>query len=251
MRIPARTALEHGHVHGHVLDVLAATGLPFDVALHKDAVVVEPRTMDADLDVQFQKAWQPVAMARTRPQGPSLTCESDSHDLCTMLWCECDCHPVRSARVMVDDLFVWPGKPKERAAARVFGNGKSSCHMTVDGPLVALHALAERIGMKRAWFQDHPLMRHYDLTPARRVVALREGAVFVPAMEQARERRRKRGAALDEEIGTAEGEHLRSLAVLCKVPVLWPHEEDEVLRAKIRAKREEILRSKVKAASVP
>jgi hypothetical protein len=41
----------------------------------------------------------------------------------------------------------------------------------------------------------------------------------------------------DEEIASATGEHLRSVAVLCGVSVPWPHEPDDVLRARIRSKR--------------
>lgn len=51
-----------------------------------------------------------------------------------------------------------------------------------------LHAFAARIGMKRAWFQPHPRHPHYDLTESRRKMAIEKGAVFVPAMEQARRR---------------------------------------------------------------
>jgi hypothetical protein len=90
--------------------------------------------------------------------------------------------------VMVDDLIAWPLKVKGQAG-RIFGNGKLSCHLTCDGDLQELHELARRIGMKRAWFQDHPTCPHYDLTPKRREAALAAGAVFVPGREQARRRR--------------------------------------------------------------
>jgi hypothetical protein len=56
-----------------------------------------------------------------------------------------------------------------------------------------LHAFALRIGLKRSWFQAHPLHPHYDMTPARREIALLTGAVFVPAKEQARARLATRG----------------------------------------------------------
>jgi hypothetical protein len=82
--------------------------------------------------------------------------------------------------VMVDELFVWPGR-KPRCFAR------GSCHLTTDGELYELHALAACIGLKREWFQDHRIP-HYDLTAARREAALAAGAVFVPAKEQARRR---------------------------------------------------------------
>lgn len=50
-----------------------------------------------------------------------------------------------------------------------------SCHLVADS-LDALHELASRIGLKRAWFQDHPLLPHYDLTPWKRKEALAAGA---------------------------------------------------------------------------
>lgn len=40
-----------------------------------------------------------------------------------------------------------------------------------------LHAMASLIGMKREWFQDKPRLPHYDLTPRRRILALKHGAV--------------------------------------------------------------------------
>ena len=96
-------------------------------------------------------------------------------------------------RIMVDDLIVWHN------AWGPFKKG--SCHLTTDGPIEALHEFAAKIGMKRAWFQDHPIMAHYDLTPKRREAALAAGAVYVSGVAQARERRRKRMA----ERAAAEG----------------------------------------------
>lgn len=83
--------------------------------------------------------------------------------------------------VMVDELQVWP-----HARHRCFRGG--SAHLTTDGPIAELHAFARRIGLKREWFQSHPLAPHYDLSPHYREVALRHGATFVPAREQARKR---------------------------------------------------------------
>lgn len=44
--------------------------------------------------------------------------------------------------------------------------------------LEELHEFAEKIGMKKAWFQDKKLP-HYDLTAKRRQLALSLGAVEV------------------------------------------------------------------------
>jgi hypothetical protein len=43
--------------------------------------------------------------------------------------------------------------------------------------LEELHAMADAIGMKRAWFQNKPQLPHYDLVPARRAKAVKLGAV--------------------------------------------------------------------------
>jgi hypothetical protein len=83
-------------------------------------------------------------------------------------------------RVYVDELMTWG----------VWRYGES-CHMTCSD-LGTLHRFAERLGLKRAWFQNHvrPELAHYDLTASKRRKALELGAVFVPAMEQARARRK-------------------------------------------------------------
>ncbi len=52
-----------------------------------------------------------------------------------------------------------------------------ACHLfTDDGNLDDLHAFAARVGLRRAWFQRHACLPHYDLTIARRGVAVRLGA---------------------------------------------------------------------------
>ncbi len=51
-----------------------------------------------------------------------------------------------------------------------------SCHLVSDS-LEALHAFAERIGLKRCWFENHKLMPHYDLTPGKRAEAIAAGAL--------------------------------------------------------------------------
>ncbi|HEX9013849.1 MAG TPA: DUF4031 domain-containing protein [Anaerolineaceae bacterium] len=55
-----------------------------------------------------------------------------------------------------------------------------SCHLVTDSAdLGELHAFARRIGLKRAWFEDHPLLPHYDLTPGKRREAILAGAVAI------------------------------------------------------------------------
>jgi len=64
---------------------------------------------------------------------------------------------------------------------------KHWCHMaTDDHDLSALHTLARRIGLDRAWFQDKPGAPHYDLTPTKRTQTLKLGAQATSSVELAR-----------------------------------------------------------------
>ena len=60
-----------------------------------------------------------------------------------------------------------------------------------------LHEFAERIGLKRIWFQDSPTEPHYDVTETRRLAAIAAGATPVNwptfARERIRERQRSQG----------------------------------------------------------
>jgi hypothetical protein len=83
--------------------------------------------------------------------------------------------------VYVDGLTQHPPEAyKDDAQARRVG-GKNShrwCHMMADTD-AELHAMAVKIGMKRAWFQGD----HYDLTPGRRAFAVQMGAKEVTGRE--------------------------------------------------------------------
>lgn len=72
--------------------------------------------------------------------------------------------------IYVDPIFNWPGKGEW-------------CHMATDGDLSELHAMAQRIGLKRSWFQNKPRYPHYDLRPSKRTLAIRLGAVEVSGGE--------------------------------------------------------------------
>lgn len=71
--------------------------------------------------------------------------------------------------VYVDKLEVWGGD----SAPQCFRH-KPSCHMYAD-TLPELHAIAQKIGLRRDWFQDE-VLQHYDLTASKRVLAIRAGA---------------------------------------------------------------------------
>ena len=49
------------------------------------------------------------------------------------------------------------------------------CHMLADD-LDELHAMAERLGLKRAWFQDKGIP-HYDISKGKRDLAIDYGAI--------------------------------------------------------------------------
>jgi|HigsolmetaAR202D_1030399.scaffolds.fasta_scaffold06376_2 hypothetical protein len=61
------------------------------------------------------------------------------------------------------------------------------CHMMTDdltpNGLDELHAMAERLGLQRAWFQDKPHYPHYDLRPNTRALAIQLGAQAVTGAE--------------------------------------------------------------------
>jgi Protein of unknown function (DUF4031) len=59
------------------------------------------------------------------------------------------------------------------------------CHMVSDTSEEELHAFAARIGLRREWAQLRPKASaaHYDLTPERRVRAVKLGAVEVTGRE--------------------------------------------------------------------
>jgi len=55
-----------------------------------------------------------------------------------------------------------------------------SSHLISDatpGDNAELHAFAEKIGLKREWFQRSSSVPHYDLTAGRRATAVKAGAI--------------------------------------------------------------------------
>lgn len=73
-----------------------------------------------------------------------------------------------------------------------------SCHMFAD-TLDELHAMADKIGMKRSWFQDKR-MPHYDLVASKRKLAVEYGAVDFPNHQRAAVKRHDLGfCKLDED----------------------------------------------------
>jgi len=62
-------------------------------------------------------------------------------------------------------------------AGRRAYRGMIMSHMLADS-LDELHAMADRIGLKRAWYQGHGTP-HYDLCQAKRREAIKAGAVVI------------------------------------------------------------------------
>ena len=77
-------------------------------------------------------------------------------------------------------------------ARNVFGR-MVMCHMIAD-TLDELHAMAERIGMRREWFQAAPpaSFPHYDVSQTKRALAVKHGAIEVDARELVAHMRRLR-----------------------------------------------------------
>lgn len=75
--------------------------------------------------------------------------------------------------VYVDALREYPAALIKRAARH---HGRRWCHLTAD-TTDELHTFALRLGLKLASFQDDHRHPHYDLTPAKRALALKLGAV--------------------------------------------------------------------------
>lgn len=61
--------------------------------------------------------------------------------------------------------------------ARIIWANNTWCHLVADN-LDELHAFAEKIGLKRKWFQASASYPHYDITLKTRSIALAEGAIM-------------------------------------------------------------------------
>jgi len=58
-----------------------------------------------------------------------------------------------------------------------------SCHLIADS-VYELHRFAEKLGLKKEWFQEKP-SPHYDLTRSKRAKAVELGAIEVNIIELA------------------------------------------------------------------
>lgn len=83
--------------------------------------------------------------------------------------------------ILVDGITKYPAEMTKGLP------GSNWCHMVSDTSADELHAFAQLIGLKRAWFQDRlggkSSADHYDLTLLRRAKAVKLGAVEVTSTE--------------------------------------------------------------------
>lgn len=49
--------------------------------------------------------------------------------------------------------------------------------------LQELHEMADKLKLKRSYFQNHNYLPHYDLTPAKRELAVKYGAIVTTVYE--------------------------------------------------------------------
>lgn len=77
--------------------------------------------------------------------------------------------------VFVDGIFT---SVSSKPAANFVGTrtGHKWCHMWADTE-EELHKMADKIGLKRSWFQNRERFPHYDLVPSKRRLALINGAI--------------------------------------------------------------------------
>lgn len=85
--------------------------------------------------------------------------------------------------ILVDELFdgraYYHGPSAGQARSVGSRTGHMWCHMTSDTSEFELHDFALRLGLRRSWFDKD----HYDLTPNKRVQAIRMGAQAVTVIE--------------------------------------------------------------------
>lgn len=87
------------------------------------------------------------------------------------------------------------------------------CHMLAD-TLEELHAMADRIGMKREWFQPESTP-HYDVSKTRRALAIQHGAIEADRHKVVELIRKYRAA--EKRTDTMMTDHEQHLAALARI----------------------------------
>jgi hypothetical protein len=109
---------------------------------------------------------QPTSACCGAPIRLSVADEGTAHYRCTR--CDNPCDVALTGPTVYVDQFP----------ARGWGKWNGGAHMLAND-LDALHAMAARLGLRRAWFQSSSRFAHYDLTASRRALAVRFGAVEI------------------------------------------------------------------------
>lgn len=60
--------------------------------------------------------------------------------------------------------------------------GMRMCHMVADTP-AELHEMADKIGLRRSWFQDKSSIPHYDVSLSKKALAIMHGAEPITSKE--------------------------------------------------------------------
>ena len=127
--------------------------------------------------------------------------------------------------VFVDDFLFPADIPNGRIT-----HSSNWSHLFNDGPDQELHEFAQRLGLRREYFQ-HPgeWHRHYDVTEGKRWQAIRHGATEVTSHEGTKILRdRAERERLDYEAGVAfrDGDLDKARAVLAKALLEHPEQRD-------------------------
>ncbi len=61
-----------------------------------------------------------------------------------------------------------------------------------------LHDFAQKIGLKKEWFQNHPKHPHYDLFGIKINLAIQKGAILLTSKEMIEKQKENKGVALNE-----------------------------------------------------
>lgn len=68
---------------------------------------------------------------------------------------------------------------------KLYGKYVDSCHLfTNDKDIEPLHQLAEKIGLRRQYFQNKKGFPHYDLIESKRKLAIKNGATELTAKDK-------------------------------------------------------------------
>lgn len=87
--------------------------------------------------------------------------------------------------------------------AKIPYRGMLMCHMFADS-IEELHKMADKIGLRRSWFQRGSRLEHYDVCLSKRALAVRHGAILVDT-KWVKERIRQEVERINKERRAAHG----------------------------------------------